>query len=84
MGLTYSLKAFSKCPGKCKINKLGPDMSIRIDRMLIEGWTYSDIADHIADLLPEVRLNPEAQLNLANLSTHVNKHLHPHFRNFMR
>jgi hypothetical protein len=64
-------KAYSWCPGKCKIGKLEPEIREKIDEMLIQGVTYQDI----------IELCPAAgDLNGANLSTHNNKHLHPDFR----
>jgi hypothetical protein len=63
-------KQYSRCPGKCKIGKLEPEICQKIDVMLIEGLTYQDI----------IELYPAGNLNGANLSTHNNKHLHPDFR----
>jgi hypothetical protein len=64
-------KAYSKCPKKCKIGKLQPEIREKIDVMLIQGVTYQDIAE----LYP-----PARHLNGANLSTHNNNHMHPRFR----
>jgi hypothetical protein len=64
-------KAYSKCPSKCKIGKLEPEVIHKIDEMLIGGLPYADI---VAEF-------PDAHLNSANLCTHNNKHLHPDFRN---
>jgi hypothetical protein len=64
-------KAYSRCPKKCKIRKLEPEVIQKIDVMLIQGLTYQDIIE----LYP-----PAGHLNGANLSTHNNKHIHPLFR----
>ena len=66
--------AFSRCPKKCKIGKLDPEIREKIDRMLIGGLPYEDL----------IQQYPQANLNIANLSTHKNKHLHPYFLNFCR
>jgi hypothetical protein len=65
-------KAYSKCPRKCKIGKLEPEVIRKIDVMLMQGGlTYQGIIE----LYP-----PAGHLNGANLSTHNNKHIHPDFR----
>ena len=72
-GKIKSGKAYSKCPKKCKIGKLEPEIHEKIDAMMIQGWTYIDLIEQF----------PEAHLNIANFSTHKNKHMHPYFRQFM-
>ncbi|MGA2462229.1 MAG: hypothetical protein ABSF82_12490 [Candidatus Bathyarchaeia archaeon] len=66
-------RAYSRCPRKCKIGKLEPETCEKIDTMLISGWTYSDLTEQF----------PQAHLNLANFSTHKNKHMHPYFRSLL-
>jgi hypothetical protein len=68
--LKGSGKMYSRCPGKCKVGKLAPEIREKLDRMLIEGWTYQDMIEQFR----------AGHLNGANLSTHNNKHLHPYFR----
>lgn len=71
--MTSSGQVFSKCPGKCKIGKLGLEVKERLDTRLIWGLTYRDIIEEF----------PEAQLNLANISTHKSKHTRPYLRTVM-
>jgi len=71
-GILTSGKAYSQCPGKCKIGKLEPELREKIDTMLIQGWTYFDLIDQF----------PQAHLNIANFSTHKNNHMHPYFRRY--
>jgi hypothetical protein len=62
------------CPKKCKIGKLDPETREKLDTMLINGRTYEDL----------IRQFPQANLNIANFSTHKNKHMHPYWLNLCR